>query len=241
MTRIGKVGLAPFIAAAFLVAASPASSAGAADKLRSAQSILRAMRAACGGAAWDRIRGWHERGNVALPGLEGTYDAWSDMHALKTANTSRFSGGRVRQVGFNGTIYWQRKPNGEAEIGRDEAGVRRQRRDAWLSSFGWFLPRRMPASYSAPRVETRDGRIFDVLTVSPRDASSAELWVDRATHRVARLVAGAEHAELSDYRIFGGVCVPTRGVQDDGDPSHRIALHILSVETGPVPPATFEP
>ena len=120
--------------------------------------------------------------------------------------------------------------------------LRRQRRDAYLSSAGWFFPERFPAEIVLAGAQDSGGETLDVLRITPRDADSFELWVDRETHRVRRIGAGSEYAELSDYRMFGGVCSATTGRQGDGDPAHEIVLHVQTVDTGaPIPPATFDP
>ena len=170
------------------------------------------------------------------------YHTWHDMRTLKTATINRVDGRVLRHAGFNGSEYWQVAADGRVTIGRDPAVVRRQRRDAYLSSAGWFFRDRFPAAIILAGAETRDGRIYDVLRFTPEHADSFDLWVARDTHRISRIVASNELAELADYRMFDGVCSATTGRQGDGDPTHEIVLHVQTVETGAaVPAATFEP
>lgn len=207
------------------------------------EPILAAMKAACGGAAWDRVRGWHETGVVDLPGRPGVpYEIWHDMRELKTAMLNRVEGRVVRHAGYNGSVYWQAGPDGRAETGRDPATLRRHRRDAYLSSAGWFFPARFPARIALAGTQDVDGRTLDVLRITPAEADSFDLWVDRDTHRIRRIASGSEYADLSDYRMFGTVCSATTGRQGDGDPAHDIVLHVQAIETDEaVPAATFEP
>jgi hypothetical protein len=208
----------------------------------SPSALLAQMRAACGGKAWDRVKGWHETGRVDLPGRPGLpYESWSDMRRLKSATLSRLDGRIVRHAGFDGNMSWRVGPDGRVETVSDEAMLRRSRRDTYLSSFGYFYPRRFPAEFRLVGAETREGRTYDVLRVAPRQADSVDFWVDRATHRIGRIVAGQEYAELGDYRIFSGICTPTTGRQGDGDPAHDIVLHVETVETGPVADSVFSP
>ena len=54
------------------------------------------------------------------------------------------------------------------------------------------------------------GRIFDVVSVHPWDGVPVELWFDRRTHLLGRIVdrTGPQAAtELSDYRRVGPVLV----------------------------------
>lgn len=210
---------------------------------RSAGAVLAAMKAACGGAAWDQVRGWHETGVVDLPGRPGLpYEIWHDMRTLQTAMLNRVDGRVVRHAGFDGTQYWQVGPDGRAEIGRDPTVLRRHRRDAYLSSAGWFFPDRFPAEITLAEPEMMDGQSLDVLHITPEAADSFDLWVERDTHRIRRIVAGREYADLAEYRMFGSVCSATTGRQGDGDPTHEIILHVQTVETAAeVPAPTFAP
>ena len=85
------------------------------------------------------------------------------------------------------------------------------------------------------------GGVFDVLRVTPPDADSLDLWIDRETRRIGRIVAGEEFAVPSDYRSFHGVCTATSGRQGGGDPANEIVLHVETVEVGPVSAKLFAP
>jgi hypothetical protein len=223
--------------------AQPSATPPAARLAPPVAALLAQMRAACGGAAWDRVRGWHETGRVELPGgAVLPYEAWHSMRAPPTAvYANRVDGRIVRLSGYDGRVRWQAGPDGRVTFETDPAALRRIRRDAYLSSFGWLLPARFPATFVLLGVRRHEGRRYDVLEVTPEGGDPAELWIDRETRRVARLVTGAEHAELSGYRFFSGVCTPTLGRQGDGDPAHDVDLHVERVETGPVDPARFAP
>lgn len=208
-----------------------------------AARVLAEMKSACGGAAWDGVKGWHETGTVDLPGRPGVpYEIWHDMRTLKTVMLNRVGGRVIRQAGYNGAAYWRAGPDGKIEIGAEPAKLRQQRRDAYLSSAGWFFPDRFPAKIDLAGAQKWGGKVVDVLRISPEDADTFELWVERDTHHVRRILAGTEYANLSDYRMFGGVCSATTGTQGDGDPTHEIVLHVQKVETNEAIPAnTFAP
>jgi hypothetical protein len=207
------------------------------------EALLAQMREACGGPAWDRVGGWHETGRLDLPGRPGIpYEAWHSMQQPPTAAYENRIGGQIiRRSGYDGTVAWQAGPDGQVIVNRDPVALRRSRRDAYLSNFGWFLPDRFPATFEMLGRREHEGRGYTVIRVTPEGGDSAELWVDPGTHRIGRLVAGNEHAELSDYRDFAGICTPTTGRQGDGDPAHTIILHVENVETGPVDAARFAP
>lgn len=220
-----------------------ATAAPAAAEQTSAQALLAQMKAACGGSAWDRVRSWHETGSVEFPtGQTAENEVWHDMQSLKSAMIGRIGGKVVRRAGFDGTTYWQAGPDGQVRTGNDVEGLRKQRRDAYLSSFGWFFPDRFPADVQLAEDKAIEGETFQVLKITPQDADSLELWVDRGTHRVRRIVAGKEYADLTEYQTFDGVCTATRGMQGDGNPQHEITLLVRTVDTGTEAPAsTFAP
>ena len=213
------------------------------DHPADAARVLAQMRASCGGSAWERVQGWHEMGVAEVSvGRFIENEVWHDMQSLKTRMIGRVNGKVVRDFGFDGERYWQVRQDGQVEVGSDVAVVRRHRRDAYLSSFGWFFPQRFPAEVQLAPAQTLDGKAFQVLRITPKDADSFDLWVDPETHVVRRIVAGEEYANLSDYRTFDGVCTATKGQQGDADPKHQITLHVQSVDTTkPIPATMFQP
>ena len=205
-------------------------------------SLLARMRAACGGEAWDHIQGWHESGRVEMRGQAGlTYEAFHDVRTLRTTYAQRLNGKIIRLGGFDGTKSWRVGPDGKVQTVEDPAQLRKTRRDMYLSSAGYYFPERFPATFELVGAKTVGDRSFDVLRVTPANAETAELWVDRQTHRIGRVVAGDEFAEGSDYRMFGKVCGPTRLRQGDGNPANELILHVEAVDTGLLDPAVFVP
>ncbi len=201
------------------------------------------MRAACGGAAWDRVESWHERSEADINGMPPIQnDVWHDMQSLKSSITSVANGRAVRKTGYNGTSAWQVGPDGQIKIVSDKAVLRKQRRDAYLSSFGWFFPKRFPAKFKLLADGSRDGARYRVLRIDPVDADSFELWVDPSSHLVRRIVAGSEYADLSEYKTFDGVCTATIGRQGNGVSGQDILLRVIEVQTSQrAPAAVFDP
>lgn len=248
LTSLPRLALAPLAGVAMLAggcAAGGASHRPAAHASlmgRHEAALLARMRASCGGDAWDRVQGWHETGRADMPGRPGLrYEAFHEIGTLRTTYVQRLDGRIVRLGGFDGSASWRVRPDGGVESSAEPAALRRTRRDMYLSNFGYFFPGRFPARFALAGEQSLNGRTFQVLRVTPADADSADLWVDRETGRIGRIVAGAEMAEGSDYRMFGGVCAPTRLRQGDGDPAHEIVLGVETVETGPIDPARFVP
>ncbi len=201
------------------------------------------MRAACGGAAWDRVESWHERSEADINGMPPIQnDVWHDMQSLKSSITSVANGRAVRKTGYNGTSAWQVGPDGQIKIVSDKAVLRKQRRDAYLSSFGWFFPKRFPAKFKLLADGSRDGARYRVLRIDPVDADWFELWVDPSSHLVRRIVAGSDYADLSEYKTFDGVCTATIGRQGNGVSGQDILLRVIEVQTSQrAPAAVFDP
>jgi hypothetical protein len=204
------------------------------------RALLAEMRAACGGDAWDRLQGWHESGRAELPGGQTvTYEAWHDIGTLRTLYAQSVDGRIVALSGYDGELLWRGGPDGQVERNSDPAMLRRKLRDFYVSGFAFFFPDRFPAAFALLGTRNHEGTDYDVLQVTPANADSVELWVTKATHRVGRIVAPGETAELSDYREFNGLCTATTGRQSDGDPAHTMILHVETVETGPLSMGMF--
>lgn len=217
--------------------ANPAFAAKAEKKL------LAEMKAACGGSAWDLVQSWHETSEATIKGMPPIQnEVWHDMKSLKSTMTSVVNGRVFRKTGYNGTSAWRIGPDGQVQVITKENDLRRQRRDAYLSSFGWFFPKRFPAEFALLPDASRDGETYKVLQIVPRNAEALRLWVDPTSHLVRRIVAEAEFADLSDYKSFDGVCTATVGRQGDGVADNDIVLRVLNVRTDqPARAADFDP
>ncbi len=228
------------VMAALVVSLSAADGAGAA---RPEMKLLSEMKTACGGAAWDRVQSWHEKSEAEIKGMPLIQnEVWHDMRTLKSSMTSFANGQAIRKSGYNGRSGWRAGPDGQVKLVSDKALLRSQRRDAYLSSFGWFFPKRFPAKFKILADGSRDGLSYKVLRIDPKDADSLELWIDPSNHLVRRIVAGDEYAELSEYKTFDGVCTATIGRQGNGTPEQDMILRVVEVRTTQrAPAAAFDP
>lgn len=206
------------------------------------RALLAEMRAACGGDAWDRASGWYESGRAELPGGQVmAYQAWHDIGTLRTLYAQSVNGRIVALSGYDGSMLWRSGVDGQVERNSDPAVLRRKLRDLYVSGFAFFFPDRFPATFALLGTRSHEGIDYDVLQITPANADSVELWVNRQTHRVGRIVAPGETAELSDYREFEGLCTATTGRQGDGDPAHTMVLHVENVVIRPIGAARFSP
>ena len=197
------------LAAAFALACAAASAATTAEAQgysRAAQRVLREARAATGGAGWNLLRGWRETGHMG--GL--AYQAWLDplRYGLRV-EIEEPAGRRVH--GYNGQGEWQVLPSGATLTVQDPAAVARTRAEAFFAVGGFLFPGRFDARGDYVGVRRLAGRAFDVVSVKPWGAAPRDLWFDRRSHLLARMVdhggAKPRTIEVSDYRRVGPVLV----------------------------------
>ena len=171
--------------------------------------LIAQARAATGGDAWDRIEIWHETGSVTSPSTGTTrYEHWHDAHSLSIRNVTTDVSGATRYMLFDGRESYQATDaQFHDRMPLDLNGVRN---GAYLVAFGFFFPARFAASVTYRGLKSEKGVAFDVVTVIPEGLEPVDIWLDRNTHRIFRLVSsgGRSHEDLSDYREVGGVLVP---------------------------------
>jgi hypothetical protein len=182
---------------------------------RAAEQVLVRARAASGGGGWNLLRGWHESGHQGAAHYEGWFDPL--RYGLRTE--TRDAAGLSVQ-GFNGQGYWRIRPDGQTVDVGDPAEVARTRTAAFLGAHGFFYPSRFEAHGDLVGVRQAGGRSFDVLAIQPWGGTLRELWFDRRSHLLARIVdrTGPQPTttELSDYRRVGPVLVAFRSVTSAG-------------------------
>ena len=183
---------------------------------RAAEHILTQARAASGGDAWSTLRGWHELGRDDAT----TYEAWFDpLRYGMRVETQELVGKRVH--GFNGQGDWQILPDGTTLTDDDAAGVAGTRTQAFFGAAGYFHRARFDAQGEVLNLRQGSGQAFDVVLVKPWGGNARELWFDRRTHLLARMVDRSgpkpRTLQLSDYRRVGPIMVAFQTTTDSGD------------------------
>lgn len=197
---------------------------------RDAQRVLAQARAATGGSGWNYLRGWHETG--AENGAP--YQAWLDPLRYGLRVEARGPAG-LDVHGFNGGGAWRIAP-GQAPTGTGDPGpVAQARSETFFRICGFFYPGRFDAQGVHAGVRTLGRLSFDVLTVKPWGGVARDLWFDRRTRLLSRMVdrSGPRPivTQLDDYRRVGPVHVAFH-TATDGD-----ALHDRHLQTLAFPPA----
>lgn len=188
--------------------------AGAAEAQNSpaAQRVLDRARTASGGAAgWNMLRGLHEVGE------EGgvAFERWLDPLRYGLRHETATAGGGKLVQGYNGAAEWRILASGAATGSDEGEHVAKVRSDAFFGAYGYFYPSRFDLRSSHLGVRQHDGRGFEVLRVQPAGGRPRELWFDRRTGLLARIVEPAPTGpglatEIDDYRKVGPVTAPFR-------------------------------
>jgi len=207
-------------------AAKPRPRATAIGYTRDAARVLGEARAASGGAGWNYLRGWHETGK-----LDGApYETWQDPLRYGLRVEVRGSDG-LHAHGFNGQGAWTIAPSGDAQGTGDPGPVGAARAEAFFGVYGFFYPGRFDAHGDYLGVRQLAGRAYEVVEVKPWNAPARQLWFDRRTHLIARMVETGGPApvayEFSDWRKVGPVRVAFR-IAVAGDPARTRQVESLT-------------
>jgi hypothetical protein len=198
------------------VGALLAGGAAEAQNAPAAQRVLDRARNASGGASWNLIRGVHETGEDGGQ----PYEAWFDPLRFGARIETRTPAGKHVQ-GYNGQGEWRILANGLTTGSTDRAVLARTRSDAFFGAFGWFYPSRFDVRSTYVGVRQSQGRAFNVLRVQPLGGQPRELWFDRKTGLLGRMVDASGvrplTVEISDYRKVGPVLAPFRAVAYGAD------------------------
>jgi hypothetical protein len=235
------IGIASVILFATLAAA--AGSEPSADK---AEALIDAAKQAMGGPAWDQAVTWHETGKVSVGGLSGSYESWEDLSSLHNAG-GYVLGPDSGSAGWDGKQAWTTDSSKEVRIETSGETVAQAVQDAYRSGYGFFFPRRFPAThdYVGPRKD--HGKTYEAVKIIPAGAEPFEVWFDPATHlidRVVQLTGAHPHSFLlSDFSRFNGLLVPKKTIDRvGGDPKYDTVASVAAIVlSGPENPSRYAP
>lgn len=222
-------------AAALFAAALLGPGAAEAQHSPAAQQVLDRAKAASGGAAaWNRIRGLHEVGEEGAAGFE----LWVDplRYGLRQETPAR--DGRKLVQGYNGAAEW-RVLEGGVLTGSDSGERAAQvRSDAFFAAYGYYFPGRFDLRGAHVGVRQHAGRSFDVLRIQPAGGRPRELWFDRRTGLLGRVVQPLSAAtqrvtEVEDYRRVGGLLAPFRFTTTGSGLDKPLVRSLKSIDFGP--------
>ena len=194
-------------AAGVLTCAAPAFSA------ETAREVFAANRLATGGTGWESVGALHLKGTIAAGGPPGPFETYVDRRT-GYSRTTNINGSLRDAFGFDGEI-WDTQ-NGIQTIADLPSLVLDARSQAFVARDGWWSD---GAAFGPVAQRSEGQRTVDVVTVTPKNGSAIEAWLDHATHLVDRLIyatdGGPLTSVLSDWRTVGGVRLPFRRVDTD--------------------------
>lgn len=235
---------ASVLAVVALVLAFARPGAAAPDPTVQADAILAQAKAATGGAAWDRLQGWHERGVVQRSDGQVAYEAWIDLRGLSMVSSRTVDGSTVIR-GYNGKTTWVIDPAGGVRLDQSAAQLMGGRMSAYFSAYGFFFPNRFPAQRAYVGPQSSGGVIYDVVRVTPAGGQPMDLWVNRASHRIGAMVDPDKTrpmiALLTDYRPAGGILAPYTVETSFGAPRAARIQRISAFDFNPLDPSRFTP
>lgn len=153
--------------------------------LSRAEAVMAAFKLASGGSAWDLPEGCFEQGTHADGAI--TYKTWFNLRGYGMRVESGRAGSK-RVMGFNGEASWMIDPAGKVALRNDAESLKEATNTAFLSNNASFFPERFPAAFKYLREAVDGATTFHVLEVTPGGGRPMELWFDRATHLLARVV-----------------------------------------------------
>lgn len=215
-----------------LAAVSTRAGEAAAQHAPAVQGVLDRARAASGARAWAGLRGLHEVGTEnGVP-----YQRWVDAvrYGERLETGPRGAGWVAR--GYNGYGAWwlPGRPRDETRPYREVlAGARTE---AFLAAYGYYFPGRFDLRSGYVGAREAGGGQFTVVWVQPAGGQARDLWFDRRTGLLGRIVErgvpNPRTLELSDYRRVGRLLLPFRQVTYGGGlarPVERVASRIEAV------------
>lgn len=198
----------------FTVAPAAAQNAVATEQYSAAaQRVLNQARSVSGGPGWNTIRGIHETGRRG--GVR--YESWRDpVRYGQRIETYEAAGKRTRA--FNGAAQWEILPTGQTTGADDPMTVARARSESFFNSFGYYFPSRYDIRTAYVGVRKQGERTFDVIIVRPAGGLPREMWFDKRTSLLARIInrngPAPTTTEILDYRRVGAVMAPHKYVTD---------------------------
>lgn len=208
---------AAWLACALLLTAqaAPASNADA-----TASAILTQVRSATLSRPLSSIKSIHLSGTAAIFGIHATTDEWDDLRGLRDT-TAQTGGALAGSAGWTGTTSWNEDYSGLVTIDGGTSGRLLAADQAYLDNFAFLRPDYAGASVRYAGKKANGGITYDVVSVTPPHGSEVNLWIDPRTHLVARNTATigivSSESELSAYRRFDGIMLPTHNVTKTSD------------------------
>lgn len=194
------------------------------------EALLAQMRAASGGAAWDRVSEIREHGTMKENGFTGQLTLSQDMKTGHPAFNAIFPAVNAR-IG-NGTLgdeTWTLNQDGDLAIharGEDDASAVT---DAYLYRRAYWQPGFDGAAVALDPPATEDKVVFERVRITPARGETFVLWINGATHLLDRVQRGDSALHYADYRTVKGLKLPF-SVRDVNNGHEGYTFEFASIE-----------
>ncbi len=226
----------PFVAALFGITGS----SEARSPMSKAQTVIEAAKRATGGKNWDTAAGCHEEGSRA-GGITYTIRFSLEKYGMRLDSQR---GGNVRSMGYDGKVMWQSMGD-KADIRADPESLKEAKLTNYLSINGFFFPNRFPATFKYLREEAAAGRKFDVLEITAEGTRPLEIWFDRRTHLIDKVIDTQATPPVtvvaSTHRRFGSLLITDKLIVTGADGNVVDTGTVTSFRCGQIDSSAFAP
>ena len=205
-----------------------------------ADAVIAASKSATGANNWDGLAGCHEEGSRG-GGITYTTRFSLEKYGMRVDS---LRGDKTRSMGFDGKVRWQ-SMGGKTDVSADAESIREAILTDYLSINGFYFPDRFPATVTYLREATDAGGKFDVLEITPEGARPLEVWFDRRTHLVRKVVdqQGTPPVTVvaTSHRRFGDFTVADKLIVSGADGKVVDTGIVTAFRCGPIDSKAFDP
>ncbi len=201
----------------------------------SKDEILNRWAAALGGREHlAHVTSYHIHSRLSAGGLTGTYDEQGDAQGQRRESVDLGEAFKQDNV-ISGGQGWVRDGSGKVhQVSGEE--LQDVVTSAYEESFSYLLPGRMPGRVEVAG-EDAAGKSY-VVKLFPEGGKAVTIYLDKSTFlplREERPAASVtQTTSFSDWRDAGGVMMPGKSSQSNGDPKFDGSLTLEKVDWNPV-------
>jgi predicted aspartyl protease len=175
----------------------------------SAPAVLKQIRLASGGAAWDRVAEIVEHGQMVENGFIGQLTQGEDLKTGSYAFKAEFpiAHARIGQ-GVHGDEIWTLNQQGNLAVHSGAHDDKGTVTDTYLYWRGYLRRDFDGAAVSIDPPATEAGVSFDRVRITPPRGETVVLWINASTHLLDREQWGDAAKRYSDYREVNGLRLP---------------------------------
>ena len=198
----------------------------------SPQTLLDALRRAMLARPVASIVSIHTVGSVELLGIRGRAQEWDDVRGTRYT-VDQNAGALSGASGWDGRTAWNQDYAGLVTIDGGAAGRLQAIDQAYLDNLRYLRPDAGGATAIYAGERSAQARTYDVLAVTPPNGSELDLWIDPATHLIARITSTigivSTTTLLSNYRRVDDLTYPF-STSTQSSTGNTFSEHVTSLE-----------